>query len=63
MYSFRQNCVKKLFFQALKASLKLPELKRPEEVNEINDPNYCLYHRCVSHPIEDCFVFKDWLER
>lgn len=28
-----------------------------------DDPNYCPYHQSVNHPIEDCFPFKDWLER
>lgn len=53
----------KLFRQALKAGLQLPESKRPEEADRTNDPNDCPYHRVVSNPIEDCYVFKDWLER
>jgi len=24
-----------------------------------NDPKYCSYHRIISHPIKDCYVFKD----
>ena len=39
--------------------LQLPELKRPEEANQVNDPNYCKYHRLISHPMEKCFVLKD----
>lgn len=58
--SFRRDSVAKLFRQALN---QLPESKRPEEAYRTNDPNYCPYHRVVSHPIEDCYVFKDWLER
>jgi len=24
-----------------------------------DDPKYSLYHRIISHPIKDCYVFKD----
>ncbi|KAL0903763.1 hypothetical protein M5K25_028165 [Dendrobium thyrsiflorum] len=62
-YSFKRESVAKLFRQAVKAGLELPECKRPEESKYTGDPNYCPYHRVVSHPIEDCYIFKDWLER
>ncbi|KAL0916627.1 hypothetical protein M5K25_014154 [Dendrobium thyrsiflorum] len=62
-YSFKRESVAKLFRQALKAGMELPECKRPEESKHSSDPNYCPYHRVISHPIEDCYVFKDWLER
>ncbi|KAL0913885.1 hypothetical protein M5K25_017377 [Dendrobium thyrsiflorum] len=62
-YSFKRESVAKLFRQAVKAGLELPECKRPEESKQTGDPNYCPYHRVVSHPIEDCYIFKDWLER
>ncbi|KAL0910790.1 hypothetical protein M5K25_018878 [Dendrobium thyrsiflorum] len=62
-YSFKRESVAKLFRQAVKAGLELLECKRPEESKYTGDPNYCPYHRVVSHPIEDCYVFKDWLER
>ncbi|KAL0905425.1 hypothetical protein M5K25_023845 [Dendrobium thyrsiflorum] len=62
-YSFKRESVAKLFRQALKTGLELPECKRPEESKHTSDPNYCPYHRVVSHPIEDCYIFKDWLER
>ncbi|KAL0915746.1 hypothetical protein M5K25_013199 [Dendrobium thyrsiflorum] len=62
-YSFKRESVAKLFRQALKAGMELPECKRPEESKHSGDPNYCPYHRVISHPIEDCYVFKDWLER
>ena len=39
--------------------IKLPECKRPAEMGRINDPNYCKYHRVISHPIEKCFVLKE----
>ncbi|OMO88380.1 hypothetical protein COLO4_20280 [Corchorus olitorius] len=39
--------------------IALPEMKRPEESGKVDDPNYCKYHRLVSHPVEKCFVLKD----
>ncbi|MBA0760087.1 hypothetical protein Gotri_022869, partial [Gossypium trilobum] len=34
-------------------------MKRPEEVDLVDDPNNCKYHRLISHPLNKCFVFKD----
>ncbi|KAL0925887.1 hypothetical protein M5K25_004261 [Dendrobium thyrsiflorum] len=62
-YSFKMKSVAKLFRQVVKAGLELPECKRPEESKQTDDPNYCPYHRVLGHPIEDCYIFKDWLER
>ncbi|KAL0925350.1 hypothetical protein M5K25_003671 [Dendrobium thyrsiflorum] len=62
-YSFKRESVAKLFRQAVKAGLELPECKRPKELKQTSDPNYCPYHRVVCHPIEDCYIFKDWIER
>ena len=62
-YSFKRDKVKKLFKTALKEGLQLPDSKRPTEANKTDDPNYCPYHRITGHVIEDCYVFKDWLER
>ena len=42
-----------------KKVIKLPECKRQEEMDRVNDPNYFHYHRIVSHPVEKCFVLKD----
>lgn len=28
-----------------------------------DQPNSCPYHRLLGHTLEDCFVFKDWLEQ
>ncbi|KAF3652642.1 putative mitogen-activated protein kinase kinase kinase A-like [Capsicum annuum] len=39
--------------------IELPEIKHPNEAGRTNDPNYCKYHRLISHPLEKCFVFKD----
>ena len=46
--------------ELLKSKLiQLSELKRPEKTNRVNDPNFCKYHRLISHPVEKCFVLKD----
>ncbi|KAA0049826.1 retrotransposon gag protein [Cucumis melo var. makuwa] len=29
------------------------------ELRKVNDPNYCKYHRVISHPLEKCFVLKE----
>ncbi|KAL0310226.1 UNVERIFIED_CONTAM: hypothetical protein Scaly_2950900 [Sesamum calycinum] len=48
------------FDDLLEANLiDLPEMKRPEEAEQKDDPKYCKYHRLVGHAIQDCFVFKD----
>ncbi|KAM1818814.1 hypothetical protein ACFX11_000569 [Malus domestica] len=41
-----------------KKVIELPECKRPEKMNRINDPKYCKYHRIVSHVVGKCFVLK-----
>ncbi|KAM1179923.1 hypothetical protein ACFX13_019382 [Malus domestica] len=42
-----------------KKVIELPECKRPEEMNRVNNPRYCKYHRIVSHPVGKCFVLKE----
>ena len=42
-----------------KKIIELPECKRPKEMGRVNDPNYCHYHRIVSHPVEKCFILKE----
>ncbi|KAL6314070.1 hypothetical protein AAG906_011805 [Vitis piasezkii] len=42
-----------------KKIIELPECKRPKEMGRVNDPNYCHYHRIVSHPMEKCFILKE----
>lgn len=38
--------------------LRIPELRRLEEVGKADDPKYCPYHHLISHSIEDCFILK-----
>ena len=28
-------------------------------MRKVDDPNYCKYHRIISHPIQKCFVLKE----
>ena len=62
-YSFDDDDVDQIFDELLKAkAIKLPESKRPNEAGMTKDPNYCRYHRIVSHPLTDCYVLKDIIE-
>jgi len=62
-YPFDNDDVQGIFDELMAAkALSLPEPKRPAEVNMINDSKYCSYHRIISHPIKDCYVFKDIIE-
>ena len=59
-YLFLDSDVSKIFDELLELKIiDLPEMKRPDEAGKTDDPNYCKYHRLVSHPLEKCFVFKD----
>ena len=42
-----------------KKVIELPECKRPEGMNRVDDPKYCKYHRIVSHPVGKCFILKE----
>ena len=60
MYRFIDADMPEMLEQLLKLQLiELPECKRPEEMGKVNDPNYCKYHRIISHPIQKCFVLKE----
>ncbi|CAA0821924.1 Unknown protein, partial [Striga hermonthica] len=59
-YPFLDSDVCGIFDDLIQEQLiELPEMKRPEEAEQVDNPKYCKYHRLVSHSIEDCFVFKD----
>ena len=61
-YSFKDEHVVSLFKLLHKSNkFKLPEAKSPEEVDKIDDPIYCLYHRIVGHPTKSCYICKDIL--
>ena len=59
-YVFKDEHVDSLFKLLNKSNrLKLPEVRRPEEVGKSYNPNYCLYHKMLGHPTKSCYVFKD----
>ena len=59
-YPFLDSDVSDIFDELLELKLiELLEIKRPDEAGKADDPNYCKYHRLVSHPLEECFVIKD----
>jgi len=63
-YSFKKEAVAKLFSDSIRQGLLiLPPIRKPEEAAKTDHPKYCMYHRMVNHTLEDCFVFKDWVER
>ncbi|KAA0055194.1 retrotransposon gag protein [Cucumis melo var. makuwa] len=46
-----------------KQLIQLPECKRPEQAGKVDDPNFCKYHRVISHPIEKYFMLKELILR
>ena len=63
-YIFHRELVKDMFNQLMEhRALDLPEPQRPDQVNMTDNTLYCPYHRYVGHVIEDCFAFKEWLQR
>ncbi|XP_012830541.1 PREDICTED: uncharacterized protein LOC105951637 [Erythranthe guttata] len=63
-YPFPDSDVSQIFDALLEKKLiELPESKRPEEAEKVNDPKYCKYHRVIGHPIEKCFVVKEKILR
>ncbi|KAA0064216.1 retrotransposon gag protein [Cucumis melo var. makuwa] len=60
VYPFPDSDVADTLEQLLENQLiQLPECKRPEQAGKVDDPNYCKYHRVISHPVEKCFVLKE----
>ena len=39
--------------------IELPDMKRLEEADQINDPNCCYYCHLIGHPLTKYVVFKD----
>lgn len=62
-YTFDDEDVETILDELLTAkAIKLPEPKRPAEVDKTNDPQYCRYRRIVSHPLKDCSVLKNIIQ-
>ncbi|KAL4598593.1 hypothetical protein ACB092_11G069900 [Castanea dentata] len=59
VYPFLDADIPEMLEQLLSLKLiELPECKQPEEIGKVDDPNYCKYHRIISHPIQKCFERK-----
>jgi len=64
VYPFPDSDISRMLDDLLEANIiELPEVKRPEEANQVDNLNYCKYHRLISHPVEKCFVLKDKIMR
>jgi hypothetical protein len=64
MYPFPDSNMSRMLDDLLEANIiELSEVKRPDESNQVDNPNYCKYHRLISHPVEKCFVLKDKIMR
>lgn len=53
----------KIFNNAMKSGLQLPKPKWLGEVDNTYDLNYSPYYKLMSYPIEDYYIFKDWVEK
>lgn len=42
-----------------KKVIVLPESKRPEEINKVNDSKYCKFHCIIGRLMEKCFLLKE----
>jgi len=64
VYPFPDSDISRMLDDLLEANIiELPEVKRPNEANQMDNPNYCKYHRLISHPVKKCFVLKDKIMR
>src|SRR4051812_1606552 len=64
VYPFNDASVEPLYELLLKSG-KIQPLEPPpcpEHIGRTDDPRYCVYHRCVGHPTENCWALKDRLE-
>ena len=63
-YSFHDDDVEGIFNELMKEkAIQLPEPKRPSEVDKINDPKYCCYHRIINHPLSKCYILKNIIRK
>jgi hypothetical protein len=64
VYPFPDSGISSILDDLLEVNLiELPKVKCPKETNQVDNPNYCKYHRLINHPIEKCFVLKDKIMR
>ena len=61
-YSFDEN-VEEIFRTLLEhGKLELPLSKTPTQEGRRDDPNYCPYHRMISHPLKECFILNEKIQ-
>ncbi|KAA0033082.1 retrotransposon gag protein [Cucumis melo var. makuwa] len=53
----------KIVKSTMKKSMVLLKCRRPVQGGKVNDPNYCKYHRIISHPVKKCFMLKELIIR
>jgi len=64
VYPFPDSNISKMLNDVFETNLiELLKVKRPEEVNQVDNLNYCKYHHLISDSIEKCFVLKDKIMR
>jgi hypothetical protein len=62
-YSFLKSKTARIFEQVLKSGLTLPACKRPADIDKASEGKFCPYHHVLGHTIEECWVFKDLIEK
>ena len=63
-YPFKNEEVSPILLQLLERSaIELPPPRFPNEVDRVNDPRYCHYHRGVNHPTGECNTLNKILFR
>ncbi|KAG5614850.1 hypothetical protein H5410_014674 [Solanum commersonii] len=59
-YPFSDSDVPAIFNELLTNKvIALPESKRLEESNKVDDPMYCKFHRIIIHHTTKCFILKE----
>ena len=60
VYQFLNSDVPMILDELLaKKVIDLPESKRLEEINKVNDPKYFRFHCVLEHPASKCFILKE----
>ena len=63
-YSFHDDDVEEIFNELMKEkAIQLSKPKRPSEVDNVDDPKYCRYHRIISHPLSECYILKNIIQK
>jgi hypothetical protein len=63
LYSFKKDKISQIFKGTVKNGLSLPAGKLLKDADKSDELNFRPYHRILGNTIEDCWVFKDWIEK